>query len=94
MKATALPDRIVGPTEIGTAEKEMLRARRDRTKEIVREARREVEQSASASLGGEAAGGIGSMGGGSIQDPQGRLRWMWGVSTWTDSGESDVFSDV
>jgi hypothetical protein len=28
----------------------------------------------------------------SIQDDEGRLRWMWGVSEWTEDG-GDVFCD-
>ena len=28
----------------------------------------------------------------SIQDEEGRLRWMWGVSEWTEEG-GDVFCD-
>lgn len=67
-------------------------AKVDRTQRIVEKAKRAVEQSQAAALSSAAqmsdSGGAGSVGGQSIQDDQGRLKWMWGVSVW---GGEDVF---
>lgn len=66
-------------------------AKVDRTKRIVEQARRAVEQSGAATLAVGGDGGTqGTPGGQSIQDGDGRMRWMWGVSVW---GGEDVFSD-
>jgi hypothetical protein len=82
-------------------------ARRRRDEEIVKQAVRAVEQGGTATLtpgpspgdlrsqggGGNGSGtATASVGGTSIQDGLGRLRWMWGVSVWTEGG-GDVFSD-
>jgi hypothetical protein len=81
-------------------------AKVDRTQRIVEKARRAVEQAASPTLnpgpspsgrgenggGNGGTGGQGSPGGESIQDGAGNMRWMWGVSVWTEGG-GDVFAD-
>lgn len=66
--------------------------RRNRTREIVEETLRQAGQAAPA-LESAQAGGVDGPQGDSIIDDQGRLRWMWGVSIWTDSGRGDVFTN-
>jgi hypothetical protein len=72
--------------------------RRDRKQEIVDAAVREVGQTLtpgpSPTGRGENGVAAGAVSGESIQDGQGRLKWMWGVSVFSDDTSSgDVFSD-
>jgi hypothetical protein len=66
--------------------------RRNRVNEIIEQTLHQAQQAAPA-LASAQTGGVDGPQGDSIMDDQGRLRWMWGVSQWTDSGRGDVFSN-